>query len=343
MPRRRSEQHSDWTRRYSQDEFDADETHPVERFSKRSKFDQQMRMRRTADKRAANQELSADADSLPIGEVIQVFSLFIEVISEGKRYLCVGRRTQQRVTGVPAVVGDLVRLRPSGITNEAGQPEASIEQVLPRQTVLTRQNSFQKELAAPIVANAQQMLVVASILQPRVKWGLIDRMIIAAQSGGLEPIICVNKMDLAADHPELREEVESSLKHYGSIGVRGISASSLSGQGTAELHKMLENRKTVLAGHSGVGKSSLIRGVCPTLDIRIGDVSHFNDKGRHTTSSARRYELPFGGQVIDTPGIRHFGLVNVTAETLIGFFPDVEAQTAPDWRRESYERILASL
>jgi ribosome biogenesis GTPase len=100
---------------------------------------------------------------------------------------------------------------------------------------------------------------------------------------------------------------------------------------------------TVLAGHSGAGKSSLIAAVQPGLDLRIGEVSALTDKGRHTTTSARWYDLDMGGAVIDTPGVKLFGLWNVTAENLGEFFPDVEAGTAPAWREESFRRIAASL
>jgi ribosome biogenesis GTPase len=100
---------------------------------------------------------------------------------------------------------------------------------------------------------------------------------------------------------------------------------------------------TVLAGHSGVGKSSLIRAVQPDLDLRIGAISGYNEKGRHTTTSARRYPLKIGGAVIDTPGVKLFGLWNVTRENLSDFFPDVAGGTAPQWRVESFQRIESSL
>lgn len=343
MPRRRSEQDSDWTRRFQQDEHDADDAHQVERFSNRSKYAREVRMKRTAEIRAAKEVISGDIESLPLGEVIQVHSLFIEVLSQATLYLAVWRRTHQRMSDSTVIVGDRVRFRPTGTTNEAGQPEASIELVLPRDTVLLRQDSFRKDRIAPIVANAAQMLIVVAILQPRPKWGLVDRMLIAAESGGLKPIICLNKIDLASDDPQVLEESTTILAHYQSLGTTTLQTSIKSGLGLDTLGQLLATGPTVLAGHSGVGKSSLINAIAPAIDIRIGDVSTFNEKGRHTTTSARRYELPGGAIVIDTPGVRQFGLVNVTPDSLLDFFPDVAEETAPDWRSESYERILESL
>ena len=302
-----------------------------------------MRMRRTTERRAADTQLAADVESLALGEVIQVFSRYSEVLCDGATYLASLRGTVQKLTHMAVVVGDMVRLRPSGRAHESGMPEAVIEHVLPRVTVLVRQDSFRKDRADPIVANAQQMLIVSSILLPKVKWGLVDRMLIAAQSGGLDPIICLNKMDLAVGNAELTAETSAILAHYNALGIRSIECSATSDIGAEELKAALMAHKTVLAGHSGVGKSSLIRTVAPELDIRVGEVSTFNEKGRHTTSSARRYVLPFGGEVIDTPGIKFFGLVDVTRESLAQFFPDVEAGEAPEWRRESYQRIRESL
>lgn len=343
MPRRRSEQDSDWTRRYRAGDFDADDVDSAQRFSKRSKFHQQMKMRRTADLRAADAQASADLETLPVGEVIQIFSLFVEILHDGVTYLATRRKTQKKLEETELVVGDLVRFLKGNTTNEAGQPEASIEQVMPRQTILVRQHSFRKETLDPIVANAQQMLIVASILTPRVKWGLVDRMLIAAESGGLKPIVVLNKIDLAADEPEILEESLAVLMHYRTLGVTCLTTSTLGNQGTDELRELLRDQRTVLAGHSGVGKSSLIRSIAPELDIRVGEVSTFNEKGTHTTTSARRYPLPFGGFVIDTPGVKQFGLVGVDAEELMAYFPDVADGSAPEWRQASYEGILAGL
>jgi ribosome biogenesis GTPase len=289
-----------------------------------------------------------DIEALPLGEVVQVFSRFVEVQHDDTTYLATVRKTLAKVSDTGVVVGDRVRFRVTGQKHESGQPEASIERVLPRDTVLTRTDSFNAIKQHPIVANAQQMLIVASLLEPRVKWGLVDRMIVAALSGGLKPIVCLNKIDLAdpAQHPrgpEAIAEAEDVLAHYGTMDIHTLRTSVQAEIGLEGLRDVLRDQTTVLAGHSGVGKSSLIRAVQPQLDLRVGEVSRFTEKGRHTTTSARRYPLEGGGQVIDTPGVKVFGLWNVTRENLADFFPDVADDTAPKWRRESFQRIASSV
>ena len=343
---KKNQRQKDLTAKYLAGDIDEDRVDQLQRFSERSKRHQQNKTRRTAARRA-QEDSGADIETLPIGQVVTVYSLYVEVEHENTLYLCVVRKTLTRVSGTQVVVGDRVRFRPSGTSHETAKPEAVIEQILPRSTLLTRSESFKGLAQHPIVANAQQMLIVASILSPRVKWGLVDRMLVAAQGGGLGPVICLNKLDLLQDpavsSDDVAREAEEALAHYRGMGITTLKTSVIANIGIDQLRQILKDQTTVLAGHSGVGKSSLIRGLQPSLDIRIGDVSLYTDKGRHTTTSARRYLLDFGGAVIDTPGVKLFGLWGVTRENLIDYFPDVESDSAPRWRRESYERIAASL
>jgi ribosome biogenesis GTPase len=304
----------DFTSRYLRGALDEDTVEQGQRFSDKNKHFQQRKTEKTGLLRAAQEEQTGDIESLPIGQVIQVYSRFCDVKYEGNTYLCIKRKTMSSLSETDLVVGDLVHFRDMGTIDPQGRHEAMIEQVRPRKTVLTRTESFKGDEQHPIVANAEQMLIVASLVQPRVKWGLIDRMVIAARGGGLLPILCLNKVDLA-------DEAET----------------------TAPLAELLRDKLTVLAGHSGVGKSSLIRVVEPTFTIRIGEISTYTEKGRHTTSSAKLYRLTMGGAVIDTPGVKLFGLWGVTQENLDEYFPDVVAGTAPQWRKESYERIRESV
>jgi ribosome biogenesis GTPase len=365
----------DLTSRYLSGGLDEDRVEQSQRFSARNKGAERDKITKTALLRAGEQS-GADIDQLPAGQVVQVHSLFSHVQYDGVIYLCVVRRTLTRVSDAYIVVGDRVRFRDTSTRDDngavVGNLEGVIEQVLPRETILTRADSFKGNTQHPIVANASQMLIVASLRLPRVKWGLVDRMIVAARSGKLQPIVCLNKMDLAAapadesgkvagpldgfggltagqlgtgQAPVAKDAVEARevLAYYRTQDVRTLETSVELSIGLGELRDVLRDRETVLAGHSGVGKSSLIRSIQPHLDLRVGEVSHYTDKGRHTTTSARRYPLDFGGSVIDTPGVKLFGLWGVTRDNLEEFFPDIVAGTAPEWRRQSYERMAESL
>lgn len=344
---RKSPREKDLTSRYLSGGMDEGEVEQ-EQFGARGKPAQQSKLMRTAAMRAEGAS-GDDINLLPVGQVVQVFSKYSEVEHEGARHLCVVRKTLTKVNKTPPVVGDHVRFRMTQAdarqqSSPAGSsPEAVIEEVLPRQTVLTRADSFKGLVQHPIVANAEQMLIVACLRQPAVRWGLVDRMVIAARSGSLQPTICLNKIDLAEAGASDLAEARAVLSHYNALDVKTLQTSVTTGEGIAELRELLAGRVTVLAGHSGVGKSSLIRSIQPQLDLRVGEVSAYTDKGRHTTTSARRYVLDYGGAVIDTPGVKVFGLWGVTHENLLEFFPDLESGTAPPWRRESYDRIAASI
>lgn len=362
--RRRKPRPNDLTDRFRSGEFATDrlyeEEDPAKRqqFSNRSKNAEGEKIAKTSAMRAAllaaaELDGSVDVELLPTGQVTQVFSLFCEVEAGGRAYLCVTRKTLRQVSDTQPIVGDMVRIHDTGLVEETGRPEAVIEQVLPRRTVLTRSDSFKQQLQHPIVANAGHMLIVVAAAEPRPKWGLVDRMLVAAKSGGLVPVVCLNKVDLI-DEPAVPAEQDAgaddesvdprnALNHYLSIGVQTLQTSVDGNVGLGELKDLLANQTTVLAGHSGVGKSSLIRAVEPALDLRVGAISNYNGKGRHTTSSARRYPLAGGGVVIDTPGVKMFGLWDVSPDGLIQFFPDVAAGTAPAWRTVSYERIRGTI
>jgi ribosome biogenesis GTPase / thiamine phosphate phosphatase len=335
---KKSPRRKDITGEYLAGHMDDDRLDIQQRFTDRSKNYQKNKTAKTAQMRSDNTESSADIDTLPVGEVVQVFSIYCEVEYAGAKHLCVTRKTLSKVSDTGLVVGDVVHFRP-------GVPEGVIERVLPRRTVLTRADSFKQIEQHPIVANADQMLIVASVHRPKVKWGLIDRMLIAAQSGGLAPIVCLNKVDLdeGAEDREMAFAREA-LMHYQTLGIATMQTSIDQPATLQSLRDTLASKTTVLAGHSGVGKSSLITAIQPSLDLRVGDVSTYTEKGRHTTTSARRYTLDFApGHVIDTPGVKLFGLWGVTKDNLDEFFPDVVAGGAPAWRQESYSRIEASL
>ena len=229
-----------------------------------------------------------------------------------------GKLSAKQIEFTNAVaVGDEVVL-----TLEAGG-DGIIEDVLPRGTLLTRPDVFYSHLSQVIVANAHQLLIVSSWREPTLWPELIDRYLIAAQRSGLEPIICVNKADLIADETEFTR----SLSPYRELGHRVIRTGALSGEGIDELRDSLRNRMTVLTGLSGTGKSSLISAVQPGLELLTGDVGERSGEGRHTTTKAIVIDLELGGHVVDTPGIREFGLSGLRKRDLAGFFPEIAQLT----------------
>jgi ribosome biogenesis GTPase / thiamine phosphate phosphatase len=337
---RKNPRDKDLTSRYLSGAMEEDRLDSVEKYSGRDASAQKRKMEQTALLRLAEESADVNVEKLPVGDVVQVYSLFVDVEFAKNSWLCVVRKTLTKVSE-PPIVGDQVRFRDTGMKDERGRPEAVIEAVLPRETLLTRADSFKAIVQQPIVANAKQMLIVTSLKEPRIKWGIIDRMIVAAQGGGLKAILCMNKMDLVSGGE--MEFARTAMAHYRSLGARTLETSVTQKQGLDELRELLRGGPTVLAGQSGVGKSSLIGAIEPGLDLRIGAISGYTGKGRHTTTSAKRYRLSDGGYVIDTPGVKLFGLWGVTRDNLSAYFPDVVNGKAPPWRVESYERIESSL
>jgi ribosome biogenesis GTPase len=202
--------------------------------------------------------------------------------------------------------GDRIWFRP------APNHEGTIEKIEPRYGLLTRQ-SWKREHV--LVANVDQVVIVASLAEPYLKPHLLDRYLVAASMGKLSPIICFNKADLvdAADFQQI-------LGMYAQLGIRVILSSIQTGQGIAALRELLHGRQTVFSGQSGVGKTSLLNVIEPELKLLVREVSDTTQKGRHTTTTAELIKLSFGGWVVDTPGIRQFDLWKVIPADLDGHF-----------------------
>lgn len=227
-------------------------------------------------------------------------------------------------TGV--IVGDQVRL--VGDTSGAEGSLARIVEVAERETVLRRTADDDDPYERPVVANADQLVIVAALADPPPRPGMIDRILVAAYDAGLDPLLVLTKADLA-DPAEL-------LEIYSPLAVRTIVMEP--GADLTALREALAGRTSVLVGHSGVGKSTLVNALIPGLDRAIGAVNEVTGRGRHTSTSAVLLELPEpGGWVIDTPGIRSFGLSHVTVESVVAAFPDLAAITADCPRGCSHE------
>ncbi len=211
------------------------------------------------------------------------------------------------------VAGDRVVWRPDGrIGNEnCGSGNGVVVAGLPRHSLLARPD-VHLLTPKPVAANVDRIVIVIAP-EPQPFANLIDRYFIAAAAVDITPILVLNKTDLLADSdsPEKnsrREEIEALFEQYRSIGYTVLQASTQTEHGLDVLRAELRDRTSVFVGQSGVGKSSLISALIPGVDIRVGELSGAESKGRHTTTTARLFHLPDGGDLIDSPGIREFGL-----------------------------------
>jgi ribosome biogenesis GTPase / thiamine phosphate phosphatase len=217
------------------------------------------------------------------------------------------------------VVGDRVRLV-GDVSGDEGTL-ARIVEVDERRTVLRRTADDDDPVERVIVANADQLVVVAALADPEPRPRLIDRALVAAYDAGLEPLLCMTKADLA--------DPETLLSIYRPLGVPHVVTQR--GDDLAEVRARLDGKVSVLVGHSGVGKSTLVNALVPGTDRAIGHVNAVTGRGRHTSTSVLMLRLPgldgLGGWIVDTPGIRSFGLAHVDPGQLIGAFPDLEELT----------------
>jgi ribosome biogenesis GTPase len=173
-----------------------------------------------------------------------------------------------------------------------------------------------------IVSNADQVIPIFSVASPTPKWGLLDRYLVAAEAAGLPSLIVITKLDLAWKNPQLEEDLET----YRRIGYPIHKVSSATGEGMEELKSMLKVKTSVLVGKSGVGKTSLLNAIQPGLGLRVKAVSSGEmGKGRHTTTHYEMFELEFGGRLVDTPGMREFGLWDIQTDELASFFPEMKS------------------
>jgi ribosome biogenesis GTPase len=244
---------------------------------------------------------------------------FVAAVDRGRYGILVGDRT---VTAMRArelgrrgvVVGDLVAL--AGDTSGAPGTLARVVRVSPRTTELRREAGYEDPVERVIVANADLMVIVSSLASPPPRPRFIDRCLVAAYDGGLRPLLCLTKADLAP--------ADEILHAYSPLGIayvvlgRPLTAARLD-----PLRTLLADQISVLIGQSGVGKSTLVNALIPDADRAVGAVSAATGRGRHTSSSAVALPLPGGGWIIDTPGLRGFGLGHVAPDRVVRAFSDL--------------------
>ncbi|MCC2593085.1 ribosome small subunit-dependent GTPase A [Tessaracoccus sp. OS52] len=214
------------------------------------------------------------------------------------------------------IVGDVVTL--DGDTSGDEGTLARIVEVAPRRTMLRRSADDADTFERPIVANADQLMIVTALADPPPRMGMIDRILVAAFDAGVAPILCLTKADLASP--------DELIAAYEPLGVPIVVTRP--GMDLDPVHDILSDHATVFVGHSGVGKSTLVNALVPEAHRATGEVSDLTGKGRHTSTSAMAIELPQGGWIIDTPGVRSFGISHVRPESFVGAFPDLAEFTA---------------
>jgi ribosome biogenesis GTPase len=251
------------------------------------------------------------------GTVIRVDSGASLVDTENGVLRCTlrGRLSRSRRSAVRLIaVGDRVEVEPGA------EGHGVIEAVATRRTKLSRRAAGPRQHEQVVAANVDQILVVGAFSEPPLNLDLIDRYLVAAGHGGMRAIICINKLDLLAPDAHGTE-----LTIYEQLGYAVVKTCALSGVGVDALRDRLLDHTTVIAGPSGVGKSTLINAVQPGLELRTAPVSAKSGEGRHTTTASQLLRLDGGGYVIDTPGIREYTLWEIEPRELDEFFPDIDA------------------
>ena len=225
-----------------------------------------------------------------------------------------------RIKGIrttnPVAVGDLVEV---GVPGDEGT--AFITAIVPRRNYIIRRASNLSKESHIIAANVDQALLVVTLAHPTTSTTFIDRFLATAEAYNVPAILAINKIDILDE--EDKELLEGVQYLYESIGYKTVAISAEEGTGIEELEQILRDKVTLVSGNSGVGKSTLINRLIPGLNLRTAEISAVHDTGIHTTTFSELFEMPIGGQIIDTPGIRGFGTIDFDKYEVAHYFPEL--------------------
>lgn len=240
-------------------------------------------------------------------------------LDDGRRLNCRVRgrfRLEEEKRTNPVAVGDNVRIEFEGTDSTA-----VITAILPRANYISRQSPRIKLARHIIAANIDQAFLIATVAQPRTSTGFIDRFLLTAEAYGIPAHIILNKRDIMRG--KNLEKQQSVAAIYRQIGYPVHLVSALAEEDVEHIRALMKDKTTLLSGHSGVGKSTLINAIHPQANLKTGNISEFSEKGKHVTTFAEMFELPFGGYVIDTPGIKEFGLLDIEPGEVSHYFREM--------------------
>jgi ribosome biogenesis GTPase / thiamine phosphate phosphatase len=217
----------------------------------------------------------------------------------------------------PIAVGDEVEIE----TENELESSVTITKISDRRNYINRQSPRNKYQQHIVASNIDQSLLMATLKEPKTSQGFIDRFLVACEMYHVPAIVVFNKADLYKEK-ELKK-FEEWKKMYETAGYKIILMSAVKNIGVDEVYQTLKDKTTLLSGHSGVGKSTFINAIFPEMELKTKAISGWSGKGQHTTTFAEMYDLAFGGRIIDTPGMREFGLIDISKQELSHYFPEM--------------------
>jgi ribosome biogenesis GTPase len=231
-------------------------------------------------------------------------------------------RGKFRIKGIkttnPVAVGDLVEYE-----MEPNKDTGVITHIYPRKNYLLRKSINLSKQYHILASNIDQVFLVAPLLNPETTTAFMDRILVTAEAYDIPAVILINKIDLLEKDPELISKKEEIKRIYKKAGYPVIEISAKNGYNIDKLKELMKDKVSMFAGHSGAGKSSLINAVDPKLNLKTAEISQAHKQGRHTTTFAEMYDLDFGGHIIDTPGIRGFGVIDMKPDEIDSYFPEI--------------------
>lgn len=257
------------------------------------------------------------------GIVIRSTGSWYEVQSEKGEVIKCKFKGKFKIAGIkstnPIAVGDHVEF-----SVLAEEKTGLIQKLEPRDNYIIRKSTKLSKQTHIIASNIDYAFLVITLTHPRTSTGFIDRFLVTAEAYHIKTILIFNKADLFSEKDQ--QQVDDLINLYKKIGYHCLQTSTVSGQGIETLKQLMKGKTSLYSGHSGVGKSALVNSIEPGLKLKTGQISEYHQKGKHTTTFAEMHPLHFGGYIIDTPGIKEFGMVDMERETLSGYFPEMKGR-----------------